>query len=276
LRDPIWRNALKKVYLIYIGIGAVILFILLVLSSSLIISKASALNELPEIWSIIKVFKYEEYIPGIGYRTTVLLQADGYIRKAYCLDPDKPIPPVGTQCILDEKGIFHCGLYQRFTLLQEIATPTPTPEVFDCGQLGIGLYVSYGEKTTNKYMKSMDLASEKTNFSFSLDPLVAAPDEVWYEDPIHMVYPNRTCGRFTINGILADLPPEVVKVEVAIDCPGMHYDLSYEASDGGYCFDCRSFGFNLKSCTVSNRLYIQKDNLQFICQGFYKVIDPPK
>jgi hypothetical protein len=111
---------------------------------------------------------------------------------------------------------------------------------------------------------------------FLLDPLAVAPEEIWNKDPIHMFYPSKTCGRFTVQGVPGELPVEVVKVEVTVDCPGLHLDLSDEAADGGYCFDCRDIRFSQKMCTVSHKLYIQKGEQSFVCQGFYKVIDPIK
>ncbi len=232
-------------------------------------------------WIVEKIFPQEELIPGIGYRTTALLSQGEVTRKAYCLDPGMTIPPVGTQCILKPNGDFDCGgQYQRFRELPNEATPTPTPtptpqpETFDCAQLGLGLQVTYGKPPISDLQLNQLVKNNRPWRDFLLDPLAVAPEEVWNNDPIRMFYPSKTCGRFTVHGVPGGLPVEVVKVEVTVDCPGLHVDLSTESADGGYCFDCRDIDFSQKLCTVTNKLTVQKGEQSFVCQGFYKVIDP--
>jgi hypothetical protein len=232
-----------------------------------------------ESWEVKKIFPEEELIPGIGYRTTALIVQDGVTIKVYCLDPGMAIPPVGTMCVLKTNGIFNCGeQYQRFREIPFAPAPTPTPTPtsvpFDCTQLGLGLQVTYGNPPSSDTSSIVYIRDKRPWRQFSLDPLAVAPNEIWNDDPISMVYPKKTCGRFTVLGKPGSLPPEVVKIEVTIDCPGLHIDLSTEAADGGYCFDCRDINFAQKHCTVTNKLTIDRDGQSFICQGFYKVIDP--
>lgn len=223
------------------------------------------------LWIIIQINHDMELIPGIGLRTTAIFSQDGIQVKAYCLDPGMPIPPVNTQCSRDENGIFHCKDHQRFKVLP--TSPTPTPELFDCARLGLGLHVVYGKETSAAPAKLASLHLEKTS-NFWLDPLAVAPDEIWYDVPIRMRTPFETCGKFTVFGKSDQLPPEVVDVEVFVDCPGIHLDLSSEAADGNYCFGCRGIHFSQNICTVTNRLFIEKDDQAFVCQAFYQVIDP--
>jgi hypothetical protein len=224
-------------------------------------------------WKITKIFPEQELIPGIGYRTTALMTQDGVTKKVYCLDPGIDIPPVGTQCVLKSNGVFNCGeQYQRF--LEIPPAPTPTPVPFDCTQLGLGLHVTYGNPPESDYPSTLFINDKRPWREFSLDPLAVAPEELWNDDPIHMVYPKKTCGRFTVAGVPGSLPPEVVKIEVTIDCPGLHIDLSAESADGGYCFDCRDINFSQKRCTVTNKLYIEHGDQSFVCQAYYLVIDP--
>lgn len=232
-----------------------------------------------DTWEIKKIFPEQELIPGVGYRTTALITQEGLTKKVYCLDPGKAIPPVGTRCVLQPNGVFNCGgQYQRFLEIPSAPTPTPsptpTPVPFDCTQLGLGLKVIYGKPPSSDSSSTVFIGDKRPWRQFSLDPLAVAPDELWNDDPISMFYPQKTCGRFTVLGRPGSLPPEVVKIEVTINCPGLHVDLSAEAADGGYCFDCRDINFTQKQCTVTNKLYVERDDQSFICQGSYKVIDP--
>lgn len=237
-------------------------------------------NDLPKNWTLIKYFQQQEFIPGIGLRTTALFAAEGLIIKAYCLDPGLPTPPIGSVCRLDVNGIFQCGgILQRFRPIPEkptpTPTPTPTPKPLTCDDLGLGLHVVYGKSSTLVNPSSRVLALITNTREFQLEPLAIAPAEIWNKNPIHMVTPKETCGTFTVNGEVVDLPPEVKDIQVSVNCPGIHLDLSSESADGNYCFGCNDILFSQKMCTVTNKLTIQSDGQTQVCQAFYLVIDPP-
>jgi hypothetical protein len=246
-----------------------------------IISTTNQAQDLPGLWTLIKIFPKEERIPGIGLRTTALFAANGKIIKAYCLEPGLPIPPVGMVCRLDITGVFQCGIFQRFRPipLQPTPTPpppTPTPKPLSCEDLGLGLHVVYGKNKNSDQSKPVGLALVMNTREFRLEPLAIAPEELWNKNPIYMFTPNSTCGTFTVFGNPSDLPPEVIDIKVTVDCPGVHLDLSSESADGNYCFNCRDIHFSQKMCKVSNFLTIQSFGQTQVCQAFYMVIDPPR
>ncbi len=227
-------------------------------------------------WEVKKVFPEMELVPGLGMRTVATFVWDDLEIKAYCLDPGLPIPPPGTKCTLDATNTFQCGIFQRFKPMPEepTPTPTPTPEPFSCEKLGLGLHVKFAFPGTAKASFKADALALPTR-EFKLEPLAIAPDEIWNNNPIRMFTPGKTCGTFTVFGQQADLPPQVKKVEVVIDCPGIQRDLSAQSADGSYCFGCNDILYTQKLCTVTNRLYVEENEEIYVCQAFYKVTDPP-
>ncbi len=71
-------------------------------------------------------------VPGVGNVQRVdLCQGSGWEVRAYCLDPGKPVPAVGTVCSMVNSTDFWCGdsvqQLREFQILQTPAPPTPAP-----------------------------------------------------------------------------------------------------------------------------------------------------
>lgn len=87
-------------------------------------------NPPPAGWSVCVIGELEP-IPDVGIRQVFeLCHADGWRLKVYCLDPEKPIPELGTMCSQLVGGGYWCGdEVQQLGLLDVLqgAEDTPTP-----------------------------------------------------------------------------------------------------------------------------------------------------